>query len=231
MKRCLLISSLFILCSFQVSILSFTDMHVMKAAEGQMNVFLSRIAPGESNLYGFRQQDDLETVVVERPYRIIEFNMDFYDNELREDQNYITLKNEWRVPLSVGGAFRTMLFVSGGSANFKVTNMGDTSLARELQSLNRGISDSDEYYLLRIPALSACFFVHAANSSFVEGQFVPLSSGFQVIGKPYSAGYTLNEVQQLVKDEMRKKVKREQENKLLPEPKKAPVKKKTTTGK
>src|SRR4051812_30108495 len=100
MRKYFLVLMVFLLSSFQVSALSFTDMHVMKAAEGQLGVFTAKIPPGEASSYGFRQEDDMELLEVGKPYRILEFNSDFYDNELAEDKNYIVIKSEWRVPVS-----------------------------------------------------------------------------------------------------------------------------------
>ena len=76
----------------------------------------------------FRQEDDMDLLVVEeKPYRFLEFNEDFYANELTEDKNYILIKNEWRVPVSVKGVNGAMLTVSGNSSNYTVSGMGDST--------------------------------------------------------------------------------------------------------
>jgi hypothetical protein len=214
MHRYLLIVLVFVLSSFQVSVLSFTDMHVMKAAEGQLGVFTARIPPGDANLHGFRQEDDMEQLEVGKPYRILEFNTDFYDNELGEDRNYIIIKSEWRVPVSSKGENRVMLTVKGISGNFSVTHMGDTSLARELQHKTIGMNDSDEYYLLQVPVLSATFLGHEASGSFSDAEFIPLSSAAASIASISTArrdSYTLGDVQKMVKEELARRNKKEPE--------------------
>ena len=222
MKNSVLILLLIVLSSFQVSVMSITDMHVMKAAEGQLGVFTGKIPPGEASSYGFRQEDDMELLAIEKPYRTIEFSKDFYENPIGDDKNYIVINNEWRAPVSSKGVNRVMLVVTGSSSNFRAVSMGDTLLARELQPLSRGLNDSDEYYLLRIPALSADFFVHEANFSFADAEFIPLSSAkkeIKALSKDRKDAYSLNEVQQFVKDEYLVHKKKEDE-KPLPKRKK-----------
>jgi len=215
MHRYLLIMLLFVLSSFQISVLSLTDMHVMKAAEGQLDIYIAKIPPGEASSYGFRQEDDMELLVVGKPYRFIEFNADFYDNELAEDRNCVVIKNEWRVPVSFKGTNRVMLTVRGNSSNYAVTAMGDTMLAKELERKSAGLNDSDEYYLLRVPGLSAVFFGHESTNSFSDAEFIPLASAISAIATLHNTHkdfYTLYEVQAMVKEEFAKRTKKEPVN-------------------
>ena len=227
MRKSILILAVVLLSSFQVAVISTIDLNVMKAAEGQMGVFLGKIPSGEASSYGFRQEDDMDLCMVGKPYRIIEFKKSFYDEAIAaEDKNYISIKNEWRVPVSVREVNRTMLTVKGNPGNYMVTGMGDTGFARELQVKSRGISDSDEYYLLRIPALSADFFVHEANNSFSEAEFIPLASAMKAIpslSKSYTGTFNLGEVQQKVKEELGNHTNKEPVKK---QPKKKQAKKK-----
>jgi hypothetical protein len=216
-----------LLCSFQIAVITTTDLQVMKAAEGQMGVFLARIPPGSATDYGFKQEDDMELCTIGKPYRFIEFNQDFYEDSTPiEDRNYVTIKNEWLAPISIKDVNRTLLSVKGNPGNYHVTAMGDTDLAKELQIKSRGVSDSDEYYLLTIPALSATFFVHEATSSFLDAEFTPLASARKEIpslSKSYTGAFTLMEVQQKVKDELYRRFHKDP----IRKPKKKPVQKKT----
>lgn len=201
-------------------------MNVMKAAEGQLGVFLGKIPPGEAGSYGFRQEDDFEQCTVGKPYRIIEFTREYYaDSTPSDDKNYVVIRNEWRAPVFSKADVRAMLTVKGNSGNYSVTAMGDTALARELHSVSMGISDSDEYYLLHISSLSADFFVHEANNSFADAEFIPLASARKAIpslSKSYTGTFNLLEVEQKVKEEL---AKRSGEPGRKQQPKKKPVKK------
>ncbi len=210
MHKSLLVVSFFLLCSFQVSVESLTDMMVMKAAESQLGVYTSKILPGDAGLYGFRNEDDMELLTIGKPYRILEFNEDFYYHDLEEDHNYIDMKQEWRVPVQAKGVNRVLLTVKGNSSNYSVTAMGDTLLAHELQH-KESVNDSDEYYLLRVPALSADFFVHEAHEAFDEAVFIPLANARKAIpafGKDHTATYGLIEVQKQVKAALAAKAKK-----------------------
>ncbi len=227
MYRSMLVILLLVLSSFQISVMSLTDMHVMKAAEGQLGIYIARIPPGEATSYGFRQEDDKDLLVVEKPYRFLEFNEDFYSYDLSEDKNYILIKNEWKVPVSIKGVNRVLLTVKGNSSNYTISGMGDTMLAKELQHKNIGVSDSEEYYLLRIPALSAAFFGHEGTNSFMDIEFIPLASAINAIAsisKVRKDSYSLGEVQQMVKEELVKRAKKET---VKTQPKKNAPKKKT----
>jgi hypothetical protein len=103
--------------------------------------------------------------------------------------------------------------------------MGDSDLAKELHAKSRGTNDSDEYYLLRVPALSADFFVHEANNSFNDAEFIPLASAAAAIpalSKSYTSTFTLADVQRIIKEELQKRTQRVP---LKAAPKKKPIKK------
>ena len=190
------------LCSFRISPDNETDKLVVKAAEGQLQVFISRIRADGSNLYGFTLEDDMDDCEIGKPYRLLVFSNSFYDSTRSNNNDIIRIKNEWKVPVMIKGNFKNLLTVGGTSGNYVVSSMGDTTLARELQRKTKGADENDAYYLLRIPQLPADFFVHEANNSFNEAQFVPLStatSAIPAIARNQKSFYTLDEVQAMVK--------------------------------
>lgn len=214
MKNCLLAVSFLMLSSFQVAVTSVTNLHVMKAAEGQLSIYTSRIQPGDASKYGFRQEDDMELLTIEKPYRVILFNSDFYESAPQEGKNYLNITNEWKVPVASKGMNRTLLTVQGISSNYKVMGMGDTTLARELQPVSKGLNDSDEYYILRIPMISADFFVHEPNNSFADAEFIPLfsaTSAIKSISKSFNNSYSLDEIQTMVRNELTARAKKAEE--------------------
>jgi hypothetical protein len=214
--------------SFRIQPDKVTDKAVMSAAEGQLPGLLSRMKPGDESIYGFTEEDDLDDCVVGKPYRILTFSSDFYSNDLADNKDYIEIKNEWRAPVIIKSNYRNVLTVGGSSGNYIVSNMGDTTLAKELQQKSMGADANDTYYLLRIPRLSADFFVAEANSSFGEAKFIPLATAISAIpslrtaNKPF---YTLTEVEQMVKQTLAEGPKQT----IVPKKtKQAPTKKKDT---
>ncbi len=216
-------SSLMILaiicCSLRIPGEVDIDKLVMQAAESQLPVYIAKIQPGHETDFGFTDKDDFENCSVAKPYRIMTFTTDFYDHELTDDVNYVDIKNQWRVPVTLNGEHRVLLTVDGNPGNFTVSGMGGAELAKELEYKSAGMSDSDQYYLLRVFPLSADFFVSEHNHSFVEAEFIPLASARKAIPAlgDNKKSYTLEEVQQLVKAELSSK-----------NNKKEPVKKHTT---
>jgi len=191
------------LCSFRFQETHLKDMQVMKAAEGQMEVYLDKIKPGKERDYGFVPQDDLNYCTVARPYRLLEFRKDFYTNPTDENEDYIVIRNEWRVPVVIKGQHKSLLTVRGNPGNYSVEGLGDPDLARELQKISRDYSDSEEFYILTIYPLLAEFFVHEGDNSFANAEFIPLASAVQAIPRVRKSNkptYTLQEVQQMVKE-------------------------------
>ncbi len=201
-----------------------TDKQVMKAAEGQLEAYLNKIKPGHAAEFGFREGDDLENCGIAKPYRMLTFNTEYYSGSLKDNGNYVEIRNEWRVPVTVKGEHRVLLTVNGNPGNFDVAGMGGAELAKELEIKSAPYSDNDEYYILRIYPLSADFFVAEHDHSFAETEFIPLESAktaIPEIRKSTKTTYTLEEVQDIVKRELK-----QGEVKPLPK-KKQPAKKRT----
>jgi len=210
MRKSILTVFLFILCSFRISPLNEADNQVMKIADSQMGTYLAKIEPGDEAKYGFTDKDDLDGCVVGRPYRIIEFNRDFYNNALTDNTSYIDIKNKWLVPISLNHQYKAMLTVTGNPGNLQVTSMGEVALAKEIQLMSVDADENDELYLLKVPALSTDFYVHEGNNSFSEAKFIPLENAEKAIpslsaSKEY---YTLAEIQVIIKGAVEKQGKK-----------------------
>ncbi len=203
MYRYLLLSLLVICTAYRPTGAADADKQVMQAAATQLEVFLNKIEPGNEADYGFTTADHTDACTVGKPYRILAFSSDLYYKPLAEDKDYIIIKNEWRVPVMLNGQSRVLLTVTGGSGNYSVTDMTEPQLARELQLKGTSMSNDDTWYLLRIPAIAADFFVSEHDNSFADAQFMPLASAITNIpslSKTHKPIYTITEVQQMVKE-------------------------------
>lgn len=223
----LLFALLILACTgFRVPPDEVTDKLIMKAAENQLGLFLSKIPPGHEADYGFTEKDDFENCEVAKPYRLLLFNNDFYTSDISDNASYLEIRNLWRVPVRVkGGDNKFLLTAEGSPTNPRITDMGGAGLAKELQEKSVGMDPQDAYYLLRVPLLSADFFVSEHENSFSDAKFIPLTSARNAIAalhKSKKIEFTLNEVQQMVKEAVN-----EQEKNM----KKEPAKKKTAPKK
>lgn len=202
MFRAILIILTVICCSFFIPQDNNTDKLVMKAAEGQLEAYLGKIKPGNYAAFGFKEGDDLENCNIAKPYRLITFTNDFYKQELTDNVNYIDIKQEWLVPVTVKGEHRVLFTVNGTSGNFTVSGMGSAELAKELEIKSAPFSDNDAYFLLRIPPLSVDFFVADHENSFDNAEFIPLESAKKAIPSLRTSSkqsFSLDEVQKMVK--------------------------------
>lgn len=202
MPRALLAILVVTCCSFYIPQNTSPDQEVQKVAEAQLPMYLAKINPGNEADYGFTVNDNLANCEIGKPYRLLLFNSDFYTGGLSENTNYLDIQNEWRAPVNLTGQSRVLLTVTGNPGNLTVTEMGDTSLAKELLGKSMLTDKEDTYYLLRVGLLSADFLVAEHNNSFADAKFIPLASATKAI--PAMAGkkswYTLDEVQQMVKE-------------------------------
>jgi hypothetical protein len=196
------------ICLYSFSIIADAEQLVIKAAESQLPIQLAKIPVEQQTAYGFSLKDNLEFCTIGKPYRILEFSHEFYQKELKDNVDYLVIKNEWRAPVLANTEHRTLLSVNGISGNYIVAGLGDAAMARELQRKIDGIDKKETFYILRIFPLLAEFFVHEGNQSFVEARFIPLNSAVAAIpGLNYDDNkeYSLTEVQYMVKDAIRKK--------------------------
>jgi len=208
MVRSAFIALVVALCCFHQPGFAQVEPLVMQAAEAQLPVFIARIPGGQEASYGFTSEDNMEQCTIGKPYRTLVFTSEFYTTKLEDDVNYLSIKNEWLVPVTITGQNRVLLTVAGNPGNFSVSGMKWVALAKELQQKSTGLNTSDTWYLLQVTPLSADFVVTEHDNSFVEAQFIPLASAVSAIptlGKNKKATYTLEEVQQMIKDVVGKK--------------------------
>ena len=197
-----------ICCSFRIPPDNETDKIVMKAAESQLSIYLDKIQQGHEKEYGFTNEDNRENCEVGKPYRLIVFNNEFYNGDLVEYTNYLEIKSQWRVPVILTGTYRVLLTVDGNVSNLTVSGIGGTELAKVLQEKSKGMNVNDAFYLLRVFQISAEFFVSEPGNSFDEAKFIPLPSALSAISalnKNKKPSYTLDEVQQMVKEALTNK--------------------------
>ena len=77
MGKSILIVLLLALSGFRQQAVTRPDLQVMKAAEGQVDVFVDKLEPGTQTAAGFAKEDDLDLCTIGKPYRVLEFKKNF----------------------------------------------------------------------------------------------------------------------------------------------------------
>ncbi|MFZ4399767.1 MAG: hypothetical protein ACOYO1_07015 [Bacteroidales bacterium] len=176
MYKVLLFFALLILYSLSYSQTENVENKVIKIAENNLSVSLSKIPIGMEKYYGFSDRKEFIDASIGKPYRVISLSNEFYSNQKLSTTNYIQIKNEWRVPVIVKGANKILLTVIRQDTSFEVVDLGGAALAEELQQKSK-YSFNDELYILRIYPLAIDFFVRiSVGSSFSEALYIPLNS-------------------------------------------------------
>ena len=111
MYKAIVIILLTILCSFRSLPTGDTDSQVIQIADSQMDAYLAKIEPGKEGDFGFTENDDFDLCTIGKPYRLIEFNPDFYDNALQDNTDYINIKNKWLAPIVLNKQNKALLTV------------------------------------------------------------------------------------------------------------------------
>lgn len=176
MYKTILLFALLILGSFSISLPDEKEDKVIKIALDNLSISLAKIPVGQENYYGFSNREEFKTSSVGKPYRVITFTNDFYNEDKLIDKNYILIQNEWRVPVTVNGENRLLLTVSQQDTTLEVVDLGGAVLAKELQEKDNNVS-SGSRYLLRIYPLALDFFVKVTpGSSLADATYIPLAS-------------------------------------------------------
>lgn len=99
---------------------------VKEEASKNAITFLNLIPEGRENEYGFDGRNDFSNIKIEEPYQT------FY---IRNQGDPFTLVagNEWRVPLSVDGKYKTLLTVRFNENKPEVVDLGGVLLSKKLQ--------------------------------------------------------------------------------------------------
>lgn len=205
-KQGLLIAALIFCSSFASS--DEIENKVIKAAQDNLASALSKIPGGKENLYGFSSRDEFKSCSIGKPYRVITLNNTFYNDDavLVAEKNYIIEQNEWRVPVIVNGENRLLLTVTGESETFHVVDLGGVQLAKELRQKSEKFNLSESRYILRIYPLASDFLVKSTLGLLTNARYIPLTSasmGIETIKEDSRYEYSLSEVLQLVKQELK----------------------------
>lgn len=116
---------------------------VKEAATAKALYFLELIPVGSENNYGFASRNDFSKIQIGEPYQT-------YYVSIRNNQLEFFSGNEWRVPVSVDGAYQTLLTVRIHEGNAEVVGLGGSLLARHIQEFETLLTDkSNEHILIR----------------------------------------------------------------------------------
>ncbi len=196
--------ALFILAGFSIPLPIDNDSKVMMVAADNLTLSLAKIPAGQENNYGFKNREEFTVSSVAKPFRVITLNQDFFTDATPGDKNYLSMQNEWRVPVALKGNNCILLTVSQQGNDLAVVDLGGAMLAKELQ-----ISDiepaSTNQYILRIYPLTCDFLVKAADGKTLnEATYIPLTSAIMAIKElAVKKTFTLAEILPLIKQQIK----------------------------
>lgn len=157
---------------------------VKEAATAKAIYFLDLIPVGSEQDYGFGSRSDFSKIVIGEPYQT-------YYVSGRNNQVEFFSGNEWRVPVSVDGAYQTLLTVRIIQGKAEVVGMGGSVLARNIQKFETLLPDkTNERVIIRNTYLDRFFIT--ANFTALCGQSA--GNGFiEINAASLQPVYELNE--------------------------------------
>lgn len=154
---------------------------VTGVARNGLQKFLAMIPSGHEADYGFSRGEHLQSCTVGVPFRMVGLSAEFYNSTYVPGRSYVVDGKQWRVPVILGGQYKTLLTVAGKSGDFNVIDLGGAGLATDLQRAGKLVGAADNYFILRIHPL-ACDFLAAGNTQLLDdAAIVPLTSAIMAM--------------------------------------------------
>ena len=178
---------LFLVISISLKLFAQNDNPVLlikETATAKAMYFLDLIPVGSEQDYGFGSRSDFSKIEIGEPYQT-------YYVSNRNNQLEFFSGNEWRVPVSVHGAYQTLLTVRIIQGKAEVVGIGGSILARNIQKFETLLPDkTNERVIIRNTYLDRFFIT--ANFTALCGQSI--GNGFiEINTASLQPVYELNE--------------------------------------
>ena len=156
---------LFLVVFFALKLSAQNDNQVLlikEAAAAKAMYFLDLIPVGSENDYGFGSRSEFSKIKIEEPCQT-------YYVSVRNNQLEFFSGNEWRVPVSVDGAYKTLLTVRISQGKAEVVGLGGSLLARNIQKSETILPDKTNERVLIRNTYTEKYFI-TANFTVLCGQ-------------------------------------------------------------
>lgn len=173
---------------------------VLQVANNGYAKCLELIPAGQESKYGFNNRGEFSLAKIEKPYQTATLNKDFFsDSLISSSKNYISFTDEWRIPVSINGEYRTLLRVVKINGKWELSGLGGSELAKELQEFEKIHPIEKEYGIL--------FRVYQMTSDFIlsDEKIYPLLSAKTALNdEKKKEMYSINEALSLIKQSIKK---------------------------
>jgi hypothetical protein len=109
---------------------------------------LELIPKGQEKDYGFNNREEFTIAKIGKPYITATLNKEFFSDTILSSKNYIAYTEEWRIPISVNGEYRTLMRVIKMNGKWEVSGLGGAVLAKELGEFEKSHQYENEYGII-----------------------------------------------------------------------------------
>lgn len=149
-------------------------------ASSSLQSFLEKIPPGFESKYGFSNRNEFKEAQPGTPLRI--YVVEFDSNSNVDNLSPIAL-DEWRVPVMVNGAMRSLLTVAIIDGALKTVELGGAALAREFDQTGKSFHKCYRA-LLRVNQFRCdIMLINCKSADISSADFIPLNSATLFSGR------------------------------------------------
>ncbi len=165
-----------------------TDMitdSILKLANIGIEKYLNLIKKDNVKNYGFSSLEDLKNIEFGNPIQTFLFNRSFYEDSVLKNDDYITPKEEFRIPLIVNDTIRSFIIIGKLNNQWSIVGIGGNILADNLMRCfqKNKIDNKKEIILLREPLSQSDYLISDYYGKTKEPTYFPVMSSMSCLNK------------------------------------------------
>jgi hypothetical protein len=135
--------------------------------------------------YGFSTIDDLNNIELGNPIQTFLFSRSFYEDSVLKNDDYITSKEEFRIPLIVNDTIRSFIIIAKLNNQWSIVGIGGNILADNLMRCfqKNKIDSKKEIILLREPLSQSDYLISDYYNKTKEPAYFPVMSSMSCLNK------------------------------------------------
>jgi len=162
-----------------------TSDSLLKLANIGLEKYLNLVKKDNVENYGFSSIDDFKNIELGNPIQTFMFKQSFYEDSVFKNDDYLTSKEEYRIPLIVNDTIRSFLIIAKFNNQWSIVGFGGNILADNLmQCLQKNrIDRKKEIILLREPVSQSDYLISDFYGKTKEPSYFPVKSSMSCLNK------------------------------------------------
>ncbi len=158
---------------------------LLKFANIGLEKYLKLVKKDNVENYGFSSIEDLDSIKLGNPIQTLYFDYSFYKDSILKNDDYITPKEEYRIPLIVNDTICSFLIIAKFDNQLSIVGIGGNILAENImQCMQKNkINNKNEIFLLREPLSQSDYLVSDYHGRTIEPAYFPVMTSTSCLNK------------------------------------------------